>query len=387
MGALNACWQKFRESMPVARRWAYFDHAAVAPLSGPGRDAVLAWTDQATDEGDPVWPLWERRVEEVRDLVARLIGADRREVAFVPNTTAGISLVAEGFPWQAGDNLVVPANEFPSNLYPWMNLERRGVQTRRLPVPGAGLDIDQVLAACDDRTRLIAISWVGYATGWRLDVGALVEAAHRRGILVFLDAIQGLGVFPLDVGDTGVDFLAADGHKWMLGPEGAGIFYLRREHLERLRPLNVGWHSVVRSHDFNRCELDLRPEAARYEGGSQNMVGTLALGASLSLLADLGLSSKTSPLADRVLEINALAAERLERSGARIASDLAAGRASGILSFELPGRDLAAARRRCLDAGVVLSVRVGRLRISPHAYVNEDDVDRLLDALPPGRST
>jgi cysteine desulfurase / selenocysteine lyase len=212
-------------------------------------------------------------------------------------------------------------------------------------------------------------------------VAALVEAAHRRGILVFLDAIQGLGIFPLDVRSTGVDFLAADGHKWMLGPEGAGVFFSRREHLELLRPLNVGWHSVAHAHDFSRCELVLRPDAARYEGGSQNMVGAMALGASLTLLAELGLSPTASPLADRVLQINAAAAARLEQIGAVIASDRQAAHASGILSFDLPGRDLAAARRRCLEAGVVLSVRHGRLRISPHAYVNDDDVDRLIDVL------
>ena len=381
MEPFPARWHEFRQRMPAARRLAYFDHAAVSPLSGPAHDAAGAWTNQATDEADPAWPQWERRGEEIRDHVARLIAADRREIAFVSNTTAGITLVAEGFPWQAGDNVVTLANEFPSNLYPWMNLASRGVETRRLPVPGAGLEADQILAACDAHTRVIAVSWVGYATGWRTDVEELVQLAHRRGILVFLDAIQGLGVFPLNVRRTGVDFLAADGHKWMLGPEGAGVFFLRQEHLDLLRPLNVGWHSVVNSHDFSRCELDLRPEAARYEGGSQNMVGAVALGASLDLLAEFGLSPDVSPLADRVLEINAHAAQRLVSLGAVIASDLAPQRASGILSFDLPGRDLAAARRRCLENGVVLSVRHGRLRISPHAYVNEDDVDRLITAL------
>lgn len=381
--SLSARWHEFRQRMPAARRLAYFDHAAVSPLSGPAHDAVVAWTRQATDEADPAWPQWERRVEEIRDRVAQLIGAERREIGFVSNTTAGITLVAEGFPWQAGDNVVTLANEFPSNLYPWMNLASRGVETRRLPVPGAGLEPHQILAACDARTRVIAVSWVGYATGWRIAVDELVQLAHRRGILVFLDAIQGLGVFPLDVRRTGVDFLAADGHKWMLGPEGAGVLFLRHEHLDLLRPLNVGWHSVVHTHDFSRCELDLRPEAARYEGGSQNMVGAVALGASLDLLAEFGLSPETSPLADRVLEINAHAAQRLSGLGAEIASDLAPQRASGILSFDLPGRDLAAVRRRCLDNGVVLSVRHGRLRISPHAYVNEDDLDRLIAALRP----
>ncbi len=142
--------------------------------------------------------------------------------------------------------------------------------------------------ACDERTRLVSVSWVGYASGWRCDLDAVAELAHRRGALLFVDAIQGLGVFPLDVQATPVDFLAADGHKWMLGPEGAGLFYLRREHLDRLRPIGVGWHSVVHAADYNRIELELKPSAARYEGGSQNMVGFIGLAESLELLLEFG---------------------------------------------------------------------------------------------------
>ncbi len=381
MAGSSDCWQAFRDQMPVAERLVYLDHAAVAPLSGPARQAVLDWSQQATEQGDVCWPQWEQRVEEVRSLAARLVGAQPAEIGLVPNTTTGIGLVAEGFPWQAGDNVLAPANEFPSNQYPWMNLAERGVQTRRLPVEDGRLDPDRILAACDERTRMISVSWVGYATGWRVDVKSLVEKAHQRGIYVFLDAIQGLGVFPLDVRDWGVDFFAADGHKWMLGPEGAGLLYVRLEHLALLRPLCVGWNSVVQAHDFSRCALDLRPAASRYEGGSSNMVGITALGASLELLASLGLSANASPVADRILQLTDFAAERLERIGAQIRSPRDDGHRSGILSFELPGADPAAVRRQCLSQGIVLSVRHGWIRISPHAYNNEHDLERLVDVL------
>jgi selenocysteine lyase/cysteine desulfurase len=367
--------------MPVANKFAYFDHAAVAPLTAPAREAIVAWSAQAAEEGDTAWPQWAQRLERVRQNAANLIGAEPGEVALVPNTTAGINLVAEGFPWREGDNIVTLANEFPSNLYPWMNLASRGVETRRVPIEGIGVDLNRIADACDQRTRIISISWVGYATGWRVDVEEVVRLAHERGILLFLDAIQALGVFPIDVRQTGVDFLAADGHKWMLGPEGAGFFFARSEHLERLRPLNVGWHSVVHAHDYSRCELDIRPTASRYEGGSQNMVGFAALGASLDVLVQMGLASERSPLADRVVELNEYAAKRLEEIGAEIKSSRHDPHRSGILSFDLPGRDLASQRRRCLASGVILSLRNGWLRISPHAYVNEADVDRLMDVL------
>ncbi len=374
-------WQEFREMMPVASKFAYFDHAAVAPLTRGAHEAIVAWSGQAAHEGDTVWPQWEQRVERVRQIAANLIGAESDEVALVPNTTAGINLVAEGFPWRDGDNIVTLANEFPSNLYPWMNLASRGVETRRVSVEGVRVDLNRIAEACDQRTRIISISWVGYATGWRVDVEEVVRLAHERGILLFLDAIQALGVFPIDVRRTGVDFLAADGHKWMLGPEGAGIFFVRSEHLDLLRPLNVGWNSVVHSHDFGRCELDVRRAASRYEGGSQNMVGFTALEASLDVLAQLGLTSDQSPLADRIVGLNDYAAQRLEEIGAEIKSSRLDPHRSGILSFGMPGRDLAAQRLRCLAAGVVLSLRNGWLRISPHAYVDEADVDRLVDVL------
>jgi selenocysteine lyase/cysteine desulfurase len=367
--------------MPVADRLAYFDHAAVAPLSGPAQAAVVKWSQQAAELGDTVWPDWARRVEQVRQRAAAMIGATPQEVALVPNTTTGINLVAEGFPWQPGDNVVTLANEFPSNLYPWMNLASRGVATRAVPVDEPAVDLQRIEAACDRRTRIISISWVGYATGWRVDVQQVVQLAHRRGILVFLDAIQGLGVFPIDVADLGLDFLAADGHKWMLGPEGAGVFYVRAEHLERLRPLNVGWNSVANPQDFSQHQWTPRPEAARYEGGSQNMLGIAALGASLDLLSDLGLTATRSPPAERILEVNRLLAERLRSSGASLHSSLQPEHASGILAFRLPDRDPVAVRRQCLEAGVVLSVRNGCLRASPHAYTNEDDVQRLIAAI------
>jgi selenocysteine lyase/cysteine desulfurase len=367
--------------MPVAERWAYFDHAAVAPLSRPAHDAIARWSREALEQGHTLGGAWTERLKGVRTSAARILGAAEDEIALVPNTTAGINLVAEGYPWQAGDNVVTLAGEFPSNLYPWMNLAARGVEERRVDPGGAGIDLDRIADACDERTRIVAASWVGYATGWRADVDALAEAAHARGALLFLDAIQGLGVFPLDVRRTPVDFLAADGHKWLLGPEGAGLLYVRREHLDRLRPLNLGWNSVVRHGDTYPMELALLPTAARFEGGSLNMAGFLGLGASLDLLAGFGLTPTASPIADRVLATTAQAIRRLEEAGAVVAGPRSDRERSGIVAVDLPGRDLAAMRRQCLEAGVALSLREGRLRISPHAYNDERDLDRLVAAL------
>jgi len=370
-----------RQSMPVARTLAYFDHAAVAPLPAPAQRAIADWAREAAEAGDTVWPTWAARIEQIRGRAAELFGAAEAEIALVPNTTSGIGLVAEGFPWREGDNVVTLENEFPSNLYPWMNLASRGVETRRVAVEGGGVDLQRVADACDDRTRIVSLSWVGYASGWRIDPAEAARMAHDQGALLFLDAIQGLGVFPLDAEGAGIDFFAADGHKWMLGPEGAGLLYVRRKHLDLLRPLGVGWNSVKQTHDFGHVELDIRPTAARYEGGSQNMPGFHGLGASLDMLAEYGLASQRSAVAERVLAISDSACEHLESAGAELFTRREGDHRSGIVTFRMPGVEPARARKTCLERRVVLSCRGGGLRISTHAYNDQDDLTRLVQAL------
>src|SRR5262245_51452850 len=235
---------KLRAEMPAARNSVYLDHAAVAPLSQPAAEAIRSWCKDALEVGNPLWGTWVKGVEALRKTAAEMIGASADEIALVSNTTAGISLVAEGLDWREGDNVVTFADEFPSNQYPWINLSSRGVETRRIPTDVSGRpDLDKLAAACDSRTRIVSISWVGFATGYPHDVARIADIAHNKGALLFLDAIQGLGVFPINVHDFGIDFLAADGHKWLLGPEGAGVAYIRRQHLDKLRPIGPGWHS------------------------------------------------------------------------------------------------------------------------------------------------
>jgi len=377
LNTATATWEDLRRAMPVARNWAYFDHAAVAPLSEPARAAMAAWGQDMTDNGDTGWLDWSAQMHGTRQLGSELLKCDPAEIALVRNTTEGINFVAEGFPWRAGDNLVTLADEFPSNQYPWMNLASRGVNCRRVATVDGQVDLATIEQACDARTRLIAVSWVNYAHGWRNDLDALAELTQRRGAYLFVDAIQALGVFPLDVRQTRVDFLAADGHKWLLGPEGAGLSYVRREHLELLRPLGLGWNSVRQGNDYSRIELNVKDSAARYEGGSYNVVGLLGLRASMELLSRYG----TERLSHRLLAITDDACERLQRCGATIASHRAADRASGIVAFELPGKNSLAVKKALLDHRVALGCRAGRLRISPHAYTNSDDLEQLIEAL------
>lgn len=378
--------QKLRGMMPVAMNYAYFDHAAVAPLPRPAAQAVTHYAEQAQNHGDALWPSWASRVESLRSKVARLLSCKQAEIALVHNTTQGINLVAQAMPWRQGDNLVVPDNEFPSNMLPWKGLERHGVEVRVVPVPASGtITADVLTQFVDSKTRLIAISWIGFASGFRVDVAKIVELGHSRGALVLLDAIQGVGAFPLNVERTGVDFVCADGHKWMLGPEGAGVFYLHREHLNLLQPVGLGWNSLAAG-AFDPRSSELKPTAARFEGGTTNMAGMHGLEASLSVLFEAGLNEPDMPLSAAILQNVGSIEEELNRVGLQTLLPREAVHRSGIVGVTWPEATenpvlLSLARKYLLERNIVTSVRGGRLRVSTHAYNDVDDIQRLVTGL------
>ena len=379
--AATSRWDEFRQLMPVSKKWAYFDHAAVAPIPQTAMEKISDWALQATQDGDAVWGQWNHLHEELRNLTARVINADAREIALVPNTTFGINLVAEGYPWTAGDNIVLPEHEFPSNVYPWMSLESRGVELRQVPLVDGRVCPNRMADACDAKTRIVSVSWVGYASGARLDPTELARVAHDAGALFFLDAIQGMGVFPLDVRESEIDFLAADGHKWLLGPEGAGVFYIRHELLNKLRPLNVGWNSVKQGNDFSNVDLQVRDAASRYEGGTQNMVGFIGLGASLQLLHDFGLGPNESEIGEQVLKVSGQLIDALTEAGGTVYSPRGEGVSSGIVSFDFRGQASKEMWHNLQERGVLVSFRGGRMRAATHCYNNENDTDRLIEGL------
>jgi cysteine desulfurase / selenocysteine lyase len=370
-------WNNLRSEFPVTQHWAYFDHAAVAPLSGRAQKAMNDWAADLATNGDAFWGQWMKRCEEVRKQFGLLLNADPLDIAFIKNTSEGISFVAEGFPWQAGDNMVTAADEYPSNVYPWMNLASRGVEARRVASHDGRILIDDIIGAIDDRTRLVSLSSVEFASGFRNDLSAVGEYCRRRGIFFFVDAIQSLGLLPLDVSKTPIDGLAADGHKWLLGTEGAGIFYLRRDWVERLHTIEVGWNSVIRHSGSDAIDFRLKPNAGRWESGSLNMAGIHALGASLEVLLSLGIPT----VANRVLELTDYLCERAQRSGLIVYSSRESGEKSGVVSLLKPNGEPTSLVRRCKDEGMIINQRAGRIRISPHCYNTWDEIDRLIDCL------
>lgn len=376
----------FRDEMSVTERWAYFDHAAVGPIPRRAAEAIRRWADQACADGDVHWPEWSRAASTLRQNAATLVHASTREIALVPNTTFGINLIALGFPWRSGDSMVVLDNEFPSNLLPWMELKRRGVEVRCVSVPPDGsIELSRIREAMDGSTRLVAISWVGYISGYRVNLSDVCDMVHRQGAQVFVDAIQGLGVFPLDTQSVPIDYAAADGHKWMLGPEGAGILYVREKHLPNLVPAMVGWNSIEASHTFEARGAQFKTDASRYEGGTPNHVGQLGFAQSLGLLLELGCHTAGNAVEQAVLDNAASIRDVIRSLGGsfpfRVPSDKRSEHDSGIIAFEIPGRDPVVLRKHLLKMGVVLSVRHGLLRIATHGYNDASDIERLKTAL------
>jgi selenocysteine lyase/cysteine desulfurase len=373
-------WNLFRNEFPVTVRWAYLDHAAVAPLTGRAAATLCDWANDVAHNGVVPEPAWLRRVDNTRRLAGQLINADPLDIAFVKNTSEGIGFVAEGLPWKAGDNVVTAEEEYPANIYPWLNLADRGVEVRRIPSRDGRIDLDDLRAALDEHTRLVSLSHVEFASGFRNDLDTIGQLCRERGILFFVDAIQGLGVLPLDVQKTPIDFLSADGHKWLVAPEGAGVFYIRRELVDRLRPVSIGWNSVVGAWDFSTIDFRLKPHAGRWENGTLNMGGIAALGSSLEVLLEAGLPAITA----RVKELTDYLCDRVQRIGLEVHSSRREKEWSGIVSLRTPPEiDAAALVRRCREGGVVITRRAGRLRISPHAYNTEEEIDRLIDLLGP----
>jgi len=313
----------------------------------------------------------------VRGRAATLLGARAEEIAFVKNTTEGLGIVAQGLDWRPGDRVLTCDLEYPSNVYPWWALRERGVETVMLPGRDGRLPLETVEAAlADPAVRLLAISSVEFGSGARNDLAALGALCRERGVLLCVDAIQSLGVLPLDVAALGIDFLSADGHKWLCSVEGCGVFYCRAALQDRLAPRIVGWRSVADNHDFDTYQTALQPSAVRYEEGTPNTGGIFALGAAIDLTLELGVER----IAERVLELTEGLVEGLGARGATVVSPRGP-EASGIVSFrwrdEPPKRTVACLRAKRM----MLAARRGCVRASPHFYNDEAELEALLEAL------
>jgi cysteine desulfurase/selenocysteine lyase len=370
--------EKYRSLFAVTDRCAYLNHAALGPLPRAAVERVREVAEQLAADPDEGWMGRLAEAERVRGLAATLLGArEKHEVAFVANTSDGLSVVAGGLDWREGDNVVGAEGEFPSNVYPWMNLGSRGVEFRMAPERHGRIEPTELFALVDDRTRVVALSWVEFATGFRHDLERIGRFCRERGVLFVVDAIQGLGALGIDVERDHVDVLAASAHKWLLGGEGIGLLYVSDRVVDRLEPARVGWTSVRDWIKWSRYDLRLREGAGRFECGTLNTLGIHALGASLGMLLEIGIPSVEA----RVRELTDRVVDGLAERGFEIVSSRAGGEWSGIVAATHAEREPHEMVKVLRERGVVAAHRSGRLRVSPHFYNSDEDIARLLNAL------
>jgi cysteine desulfurase/selenocysteine lyase len=374
--------ERLRQSeFPVTAEKIFLGHAGVCPLP---RRVVDAMTDFAlscavNDQEDAYAP---GRMLQTRQLAARLLGAQSEEIAFVGPTSLALSYVASGLPFRRGDNVLVYHDDYPSNVYPWMALAQRGVQVRFLNIRELGrirkIDVE---GQVDESTRLVALASCHFLSGWRIDVPAIGQFLRQRNILFCVDGIQTLGAFPTPV--EYVDFLAADAHKWLLGPLSAGLFYVRKEVQDRLQPAIYGWHNVRCPNYVAQETIVHPPDARRYEPGSANLAGIAGLEASLRLLLDIGIERIAAELLrKRNVLIPALKAKEFTVLYETAPPE----HASGIVTFFKPGTDIAQCHARLAERNVIASLRVDRsgqryLRFSFHFYNTDAELQQAVDLL------
>jgi selenocysteine lyase/cysteine desulfurase len=363
-----------RHEFPIARTRAYFAHAAVGPFPRRVVDAVAGYLARASAEG-PFEHLHAEDETAARRLAAELLGASPDEIAFTSSTSAGLSTVASGLDWRPGDRVLIREGDFPANVQPWLALRDRGVEIDRIPWSDAGaVSVADVAGRLASRTRLVALSSVDYLTGAAAPLDEIGSFLRARGVLFCVDAIQSLGVLPCSV--EHVDFLAADAHKWLLGPQGAAVLYVGSEHVGELRPLAVGWKSVRSPRDYFDADQPLAPTARRFEPGGLNVLGLVGLRAALELVATVGLTA----IRERVVSNRERIAAGLAELGH---APLGGPRSRGsIVSFR--PRDARGLHRRLDAAGIVTSLRLDRqgapcIRIAPHYYTTEREVEALLE--------
>ena len=373
-GSAVALWEQYQDQFPVRKQLIYLNHAGVSPLCRRSAEAMTHLAQDVMGFGSHHYHEWVAVYDGLRGVAARLVGGEASDIALVKNTSEGIATVAMGFDWRAGDRVVAFEEEFPANYYPWKRLEAQGVRVEWLSVFDP---LEKIDAACAG-ARLLAVSFVQYLSGHRVDLEALGEICRRRRCFFFVDAIQGLGAFPVDVRRCGIHGLAADGHKWLLGPEGCGILYIDPELRERVTPVEFGYTNVARYADYGTRDMTLRPDAGRYECGTLNTIGCYGLNAAIEFVVEVGvarIASTVQALGDRIAE--AVAAKGYEVLGRRTA---AAG--SGIVSFRKPGVESGTIVHQLKQKRIVAANRSGWVRTSPHFYVSGEEIDAMVEALP-----
>jgi selenocysteine lyase/cysteine desulfurase len=370
-----------RHEFPVTRDKIFLAHAGDCPLPRRVAEAIADYARESAS-GDQEKFVYPAILDQGRKLAAQLLKCEPDEVAFVGPTSLALSFLASGLKLRRGDNILIYFDDYPSNVYPWMALADQGVEVRLMNTRGLGvIRPKDVMGQVDEHTRLVALASCHFITGYRIDFQAMGKYLHERNILFCLDAIQTLGAFPTTV--EHVDMLAADAHKWLLGPCGAGLMYVRKPVQDRINPPIYGWNNVRCPNYVAQEQIVLRTGAQKYEAGTHNLLGIVGLVTAMGLLVELGVEN----IARELLRKRARLVPALQAKGCTVLqADAPAEAASGIVSFGRPGADLAALHQKFTDAGVITSLRADRtgqqyIRLSPHFYNTDAELDRVVEVV------
>ena len=366
-----------RSEFGVTQQYVYLNHAAAGVLPASTVAAIERFVRAHAAGGVLGTFPYDLQMTEYRSKIGGFIGASGSEIATLLNTGAGANTVALGIDWKPADEVVLCDDEFPANVIPWLGLRRRGVDVRLITTREGRLTPERLRRALSPRTRVVAVSWVSYADGYRHDLAGLAAVAHEAGALLCVDAIQGLGVFPLDVKAVGVDALYAGAGKWMLGLHGAAFLYVSRSLAERLEVAMPGWRSLADMWDFHNYEQPFSPDVLRFESGTPNLLGTLSLVCAIDLFERSGRQA----VADHVLALTDRLCEGLAALEAEFSTLRGRSCSSGIVTFSIPGLDSIVLGRALESQGIVTTYRTGGIRVSPHGYNTAEEIDVMVNAV------
>lgn len=374
----QSLWERYSSEFPVRGNLTYLNHAAVAPLCRAASDAMKWLAEDNCVYGSLHYDKWMACYDSLRAETARMIGATPQEIAIVKNTSEGIATVQMGLNWKPGDRVVAFREEFPANYFPWQRLESKGVEIRWLSIYDS---LDRIEEAARG-ARLLSISYVNYLSGHRVDLEAIGEICARHQVFFFVDAIQGLGVYPLDVRKARIHALSADGHKWLLGPEGCGVLYIQLDQLDQIEPVEFGWTNIAGYNDYACRDMALRPDAGRYECGTLNTVGCFGLEAAIRFLNGVeaaspgGMAQAVTSNADRIAEI-------ARRKGYELMRERDSGTtSSGIVSMRKQDLDARWIVSQLRQKAIMAAPRQGWVRMSPHFYLSPDELEAAANQLP-----
>jgi len=357
--------REIQRNFPITNQYIFFNTAGVAPISLPSQKIIRALSEDLCKIGYYKLKEWNAKIPIAREEAAALINSSPEEIAFVKNTSHGLSLVAEGIEWQPGDEVIISDQEFPANVYPWLNLKKKGVKVVTIRSKNSRLEIDQINNALTPRTKLISLSSVEYATGFRNNLTSIGQLCQKHRILFCVDGIQSLGSIPMDVKRHKIDFLAADGHKWLVAPEGAGIFYCRKSRLKKLKLTLVGWNTVQNASNYHKINFRPKNTSQRFEEGSHNLIGIHALAASIKLLRSIGIER----INQWNLYLTDILLEGLKDRGNKILSSTLQEYRSSIISFTTGSKIKDKLMfNHLIKNKVILSLRGKGLRLSPHLF-------------------